>query len=86
MKWNGHSSWRLSGSMDTSANADFLGYGPGSRATSFTITPAYKVNLFFVRAEFSTVIVEGARLGLAFGPAGTGSSQTRVLVETGVEF
>ncbi|MHB8433563.1 MAG: outer membrane beta-barrel protein [Candidatus Tyrphobacter sp.] len=71
---------------DTSANADFLGYGPGSRATSFTITPEYKVNLFFARAELSTVNAAAATPGFAFGAGGMGRVQTRFLVETGVEF
>ncbi|HUY42106.1 MAG TPA: outer membrane beta-barrel protein [Candidatus Dormibacteraeota bacterium] len=75
-----------SSSTDASANADFLGYGPGSRATSFTITPEYRANPFFARAEFSSVNASGAKPGLAFGPAGTGVSQTRVIVETGVQF
>lgn len=75
-----------SGAGDTSANADFLGYGPGSRAASFTITPAYKAGLYFVRAELSTVDAIDATPGLAFDASGDGRVQTRVLVETGVEF
>ena len=75
-----------SGVTDMSPNADFLGYGPGSRASSFTITPAYRENLFFVRAEFSLVHAADAAPGLAFGGAGLSATQTRVLVETGVQF
>lgn len=75
-----------SGAGDTSGNADLVGYGPGSRASTFTVTPAYKAGLFFARAEFSSVSVAGATPGLAFGPAGTSGGQTRVLVETGVQF
>lgn len=71
---------------DTSPNADFLGDGPGSRAQSFTVTPAYRVNLFFARAEFSVVHVSNVTPGLAFGTAGTGTTQTRVLLETGAQF
>lgn len=75
-----------SGTSDASLNADFIGYGPGSRAATFTITPAYRINLFFARAEFSAVNALGARPGLAFGALGTGGQQTRVLVESGVQF
>jgi hypothetical protein len=71
---------------DASPNADFLGYGPGSRATSFTITPAYRVNSFFVRAEFSSVDALDVTPGLGFGAHGTAGTQARVLIETGVQF
>jgi hypothetical protein len=63
-----------SSAFDPSPNADFVGYGPGSRAATFTITPSYKMNLFFLRAEFSAVNAVDREL------------QTRVLVETGVAF
>lgn len=75
-----------SGPTDASLNADFIGYGPGSRAATFTITPTYRVNFFFARAEFSAANAIDAHPGLAFGPLGTGSLQTRVLVETGAQF
>lgn len=75
-----------SGTTDTSPNADFLGYGPGSRASSFTITPAYRENLFFARAEFSVVHASDATPGLAFGAAGLSSTQIRFVAETGVQF
>jgi hypothetical protein len=60
---------------DASPNADFLGYGPGSSATSYTITPAYKMNTFFARMEYSFVQAKNVT-----------SSQSRILVELGVEF
>ncbi len=75
-----------SGVMDMSPNADFLGYGAGSRASSFTLTPAYRENVVFARAEFSVVHAADAKPGLAFGAAGLSSTQTRILVETGVQF
>lgn len=75
-----------SGIADASPNADFLGYGAGSRASSISITPAYRANLFFARAEFSAVRAIDAKPGLAFGVAGVLSTQTRILVETGVQF
>ncbi len=75
-----------SGTTDTSANADFLGYGPGSRATTWTFTPAYKMNAFFVRAELSGVQATNFTPGLTFGPAGKNSTQTRALLELGAQF
>lgn len=75
-----------SSAFDPSPNADFVGYGPGSRAATLTVTPSYKVNLFFLRAEFSAVNAIGAKPGLAFGLGGMDPLQTRVLVETGVAF
>jgi hypothetical protein len=56
---------------DTSLNADLVGYGAGSRATTWTITPEYRPGLFFARAEYSLV-----------NPI----NQSRYLLETGVQF
>lgn len=84
--------WRIeyaknaSSTSDTSANADLVGYGPGSNARTFTLTPAYKKNAFFARAEVSTAAVSSFTPGLAFGNAGAQSSQTRVLFETGIQY
>lgn len=75
-----------SGGSDSSLNSDFLGYGPGSSATSWTITPMYKNNMFFVRAEFSSVHASNAIAGTAFGINGTAANQSRVLLESGLQF
>ena len=66
-----------------SPNADLVGYGPGSRATTWTITPSYHPGPFFLRAEYSLVTVTSAAAG--FGPAGTLTDQSRYLVELGVQ-
>jgi len=71
---------------DASPNADFLGYGPGSSATSLTVTPAYRTGYLFARVEFSSVRLANARAGLGFGPAGTAATQTRFVAETGLQF
>ncbi len=43
-------------SGDTSANADLVGFGPGSHAQSITLTPTYRfTNGAMVRLEFSSV-------------------------------
>jgi len=57
---------------DPSANADLLGYGAGSSATSWTLTPQYSFGRYFVR-------LEGSRVDA------TGFSQSRALVEAGVK-
>lgn len=57
---------------DPSANADLLGYGAGSSATSWTLTPQYAFGRYFVR-------LEGSRVDA------TGFNQSRALVEAGVK-
>lgn len=61
-----------SGIADASANADLVGYGPGSWATSLTLTPEYKFGAYFVRAEVSR-----ARVG--------SGAQTRYGIELGTQ-
>ncbi len=60
-----------------------LGYGNGSTATSFTVTPTYQWKIYFVRGEVSYVNVSG---GSGFGANGLAKSQARALLETGVLF
>ena len=61
-------------------------YGPGSNAWSLTITPTYQYKIFFTRAEFSYVGASHTTAGDAFGPAGTNTSQARLLIESGFIF
>lgn len=72
--------------QDRSANADLVGYGPGSGAWTFTLTPTYQQNAFILRADLSDVIVRSASPGLTFGTSGLGRNQFRVVLETGVQF
>lgn len=71
---------------DASANADLVGYGPGSSAWTITLTPTYQKNAFMARADLSEVVVRGAGVGLAFGSLGTQRDQFRVVLESGVQF
>lgn len=71
---------------DASLNANLLGYGPGSRAWTFTLTPTYRRGVFFARAEASQVDVSAFAPGAAFGPSGTSSTQFRIGAETGIQF
>lgn len=73
-----------SATTDTSLNSDLVGYGPGSRATTWTITPEYHPGPFFVRAEYSLATVNNATVG--FGPMGLQTNQSRFLAELGVQF
>jgi hypothetical protein len=66
--------------------ANNLLYGPGSGAFSITLTPTYQYKYFFARAEFSWVKANSITAGDALGASGTGDSQTRVLLETGILF
>jgi len=61
-------------------------YGPGSNAWSITVTPTYQYKIFFARAEISHVGANSTTSGLAFGPSGTNTTQTRFLFETGILF
>jgi len=72
--------------LDSSSNADFIGYGPGSNATTYTLTPQYKTKHFFARAEWSRVQADHVTRGFGFGSQGTGTSQTRVAAELGTQF
>lgn len=75
-----------SGVDNASANDDLLGYGPGSRAWTFTLTPTWQSGGLFLRGEVSYVHLGRYTPGIAFGDAGGEASQTRVLLETGVVF
>ena len=57
-------------------------YGPGSNAWSFTVTPTYTFNRYFIRGELSYVNASSA----AFGTGAGAKDQTRGLVEVGVLF
>lgn len=71
---------------DLSPNANLLGYGPGSSAWTYTLTPTYKNKAVMARVEFSQVSVANFTPGLGFGNAGTGSTQSRVGFEVGVQY
>jgi len=76
----------ISSSGSVADGAPNLIYGPGSKAWSFTVTPTYQLNSFFARAEFSYVGAQDTTSGMAFGPNGNATSQTRALLEIGLLF
>jgi hypothetical protein len=61
-------------------------YGPGSKGWSLTVTPTYQVESFFARAEVSYVKANNTAPAAAFGADGHNTSQTRLMIETGVMF
>ena len=65
--------------------ANFL-YGPGSNAFTFTVTPTYTWDRFFIRPEFSYVGASSITPGAAFGAAGLNKQQVRGRMEMGVMF
>jgi hypothetical protein len=80
--------WKLSGRfeyVDTSGPLNIL-YGANSNAFSFTITPTWQYQRFFIRPELSYVSAGSTSPFSALGPLGQNSDQFRGLVETGILF
>jgi hypothetical protein len=61
-------------------------YGPGSGAFSFTVTPAYAKDGFFIRGDFSIVHATSSTPGFVFGTDGTKLNQPRGVIEAGFLF
>lgn len=61
-------------------------YGAGSSALSFTVTPTFTFDRYFVRGEFSTVQLYDITPGLGFGRTGLKTAQERYMIETGITF
>lgn len=70
----------------SSPNADLVGYGPGSGAWTFTLSPSYKRGQLLVRADLSQVTARAASPGLAFGTLGVQRGQFRFVLESGLQF
>jgi hypothetical protein len=75
-----------SATTDFSFNSDLVGYGPGSNATTLTLTPAYKARHLIVRGEWSYVAANNVLSGIGFGPGGLRTNQTRFGLEVGAQF
>jgi hypothetical protein len=61
-------------------------YGPGSKATSFTVTPTYQAGGFFFRMDLAVVHAIDYTKGFVFGPAGANENQFRGVAEMGFVF
>ncbi|HEX3860873.1 MAG TPA: outer membrane beta-barrel protein [Stellaceae bacterium] len=73
-------------SSGAATGAGLLGYGPGSSAMSFTLTPTWQSGIYFVRGEGSYVSLSHTAPGFAFGNGGNSKSQGRFMLETGIVF
>jgi hypothetical protein len=69
-----------------SSGAINLLYGPGSGAFGFTVTPTYRKDAFFLRADVAIVHATSMTPGSGFGTAGLDTNQPRGLVEAGFLF
>ncbi len=86
-------SWKLAGLslpvrveyLSSTGDANLL-YGAGSKAWSVTVTPTYQYKRFFARGEFAYVGTRKTTAGLAFGPDGNASAQSRGVLEVGLLF
>ena len=72
------------GANEGPTNNNLLGYGPGAKAWSFTVTPTFQDKGFFARVELSYVRVTSSTA--AFGATGTAPNQVRGMIETGLTF
>jgi hypothetical protein len=63
-----------------------LMYGPGSKATSITVTPTFQYGGFFVRGDIAFVHAMDYNPGSVFGLLGTKENQTRAVGEIGFVF
>jgi hypothetical protein len=63
-----------------------LMYGPGSAATSVTVTPTIQKGALFFRSDFSWVHASDYTPGYVFGSAGTNPNQARAVAEIGFIF
>jgi hypothetical protein len=61
-------------------------YGPGSGAFSFTITPTYRKDAFFMRGDLAIVHATDSTPGAVFGPTGANTTQPRGVLEAGFMF
>lgn len=68
--------------------ANLLGYGSGTGAFSFTVTPTWVKDAFFLRGDLSVVHLTNFTAGpdLGFGIGGTNTNQVRGAIEAGFLF
>jgi hypothetical protein len=70
----------------TTGEANLLTYGSGSGAFSFTVTPTWVKDAFFLRGDFSFVHITDLVTGSGFGIAGGNTNQARGAIEAGFMF
>jgi len=65
---------------------NLLGYGVGSKAFAFTVTPTYQKAGFFLRGDLAVVDATSITPGFGFGAAGLNGKQVRGVIEAGFMF
>ena len=70
----------------TDGSVNLLGYGPGSKGTTFTATPTYQKGGMYVRGDLAWVDAKDFTSGNAFGKTGTNANQFRGVLEFGFIF
>jgi hypothetical protein len=70
----------------TTGEANLLGYGSGSKAFSFTVTPTWVKDAFFLRGDLSFVHITDLTTGAGFGTTGANTNQARGAIEAGFMF
>jgi Putative beta-barrel porin-2, OmpL-like. bbp2 len=86
--------WKMAGRFEYESSTgshiatapNIIGFGAGSNAWEFTLTPTFTYKLFFARADFSYISTGSGTVGDLFGTTGKVGDQTRVMLETGVVF
>jgi len=76
----------ISSSGNAAEQAVNLLYGPGSAATSFTVTPTFQHGGFFVRGDVAYVHASNITPGDAFSRTGMNQNQPRAMAEFGFIF
>jgi hypothetical protein len=76
----------ISSSGSATDHAVNLLYGPGSAATSVTVTPSFQRGGFFVRGDLAYVHASNITPGAAFSRNGSKQNQPRVMAEFGFLF
>ena len=83
---SGRPEYIKSSGSPTTNEANLLGYGSGSGAFSFTVTPTWVKDAFFLRGDFSYVHITNLVPGGGFGTQGNNSNQARGAIEAGFMF
>ncbi|HUP05283.1 MAG TPA: outer membrane beta-barrel protein [Bryobacteraceae bacterium] len=76
----------ISSNGSAKAGSVNLLYGPGSSATTLTLTPTFQTGGFFVRGDVSYVSLSGQPAAGGFGTYGASGSQVRAVAEFGYIF
>ena len=84
--------WKLAGRAEYETSSGhglfftpgIIGYGPGSNAWSFTVTPTYQWKQFFGRAELSYIGAGDMTPGFGFGVRHQDGPESVCMFETGI--